>query len=154
MKDKYVIVPSPTAEKWFTTYDIAVVNEATFNYIASHAEFFDPNGNVILEGVEMGDLIIAREQLGLSKEQVPEELFVGIVPQQVGTVTRKGDTDPEAYRGKNSILIGTASEISNTVLTAFSEFYKWADAEAESHPKTARERFEERRKKRRKNRKK
>ena len=153
MKENYVVVPSQTAEKWFPDGKLDVVADAVFGYIDAHPKLFAPDGDVILDAVEMSDLVLAREELGLSKDVVPEELFVGIVPRQVGTINRKGDGVPEVI--KNNILVGNAKEISNTVLAAFSSWYKFEEAQKGhhcdencTHGKSPRQRADERRKKR------
>lgn len=144
MKHDYAVVPSLTAMKWICNVDL--VTDAIDKYIAHHPRRFSPDGDVILDAVEMANLVLAREELGLSKDDVPEELFVGIVPRQVGTITKRGDSVPTSMR--NSLLIGTASEITNAVLSAFRTYYHLEES-AEPQRKTAKERAEERRRKRR-----
>ena len=155
MRDSYVFVPSQTAEKWFPEGNIDVVKDAVFAYIEAHPKLFAPDGDVILDAIEMSDLVLAREELGLSADAVQEEMFVGIIPRQVGTITRQGDDKPEVL--KNSVVIGNAGEISNTVLSAFRSYYKMEESseghqcdENCTHGKTAKQRAEERRKKRKK----
>lgn len=151
MKQDYAVVPSLTAEAW--VYNVDLVTDAIDKYITHHPRLFDPEGNVILENIEMANLILAREELGLSKDDMPEELVVGIVPRQVGTITKRGSPPPESM--KNSLLIGTANEIVNAVLGAFRAYYNIEEAKEPKSlrfSKTPKERAEERRRKRRRNR--
>jgi len=155
MRDNYVLVPSKTAEKWFVDGNLDVVKDAVFAYIENHPNLFSPDGDVILDAIEMSDLVLAREELGIPLGQVQEELFVGIIPRQVGTITRQGDEKPAVL--KNSVVIGNAGEISNTVLSAFRTYYKMEESheghqcdENCRHEKTAKQRADERRKKRKK----
>lgn len=142
MTDSYFVVAGPTAEKWFPDGNLDAVRDAVFTFMATKPDLFQPNGDVNLDKAEMGDLILARQDIGL--EGVPEELFVGIVPRQLGTITRKDTAAPSEI--KNSIIVGTAGEISLVVLGAFRSYYAFADANAPK--KTAKDRADDRKKKR------
>jgi len=147
MKDNYAVVPSRTGEQWFTTGNFDVVTNAVFKYIYNHPRMFADNGDVILDAVEMANLVLAREELGLSADVVPEELVVGIIPRYIGIITKKGDPKPEVI--KNSILIGNAAEISNTVMGAFRVYYKLDDADKKNPRERAKDRAKERRRNKR-----
>lgn len=143
LRDNYVTVLSTSAQGWFTNGGIDVVNSAVFKYIQHHPRLFDPLGDVIFENIEMANLVLAGQELGLKE---PEELCVGLIPRQVGMIKPKGEPQPEVM--KNTILIGNAEEVGGMVMAAFRAYYK---LEEEVRPKkTARDRAEERKRQRKK----
>jgi hypothetical protein len=146
MRDNYVTVLSSTASNWFPNGDAALVSEAVFKYIQHHPRLFDPFGDVLFDNIEMANLVLSGQDLGLKAPEVPEELFVGIMPRQVGMISKKGESPPEVMR--NTILVGNAAEVSGMVMAAFRTYYELKDAEDEGFQrkdrKTPRERAEER----------
>jgi len=161
--DSYVVVPSPTGKKWFPSNEYGVVLDAFVSYMTKHPDQFAENGDVILDAVDISDLVLAREELGLTIEQVPEELFVGVVPRQVDMVMKKTDMEKPTVI-KNSLLIGNAQEMSNTIMSALWAYYQMPEAHDHPHDcedqkcdhshdnarKTPKQRAEERKRRRRK----
>lgn len=136
-RENYMFVPTETARGWFPDRNMNAVIDACFKYIESHPQFFDEVGDLKVDNMEITDLVVSAADLGLV--DAPEGLSVGFLDRHIGTFVPKGQ---EGHVFKNNVVVGTADEVTHTVLGVLHDFF--------NRPKTPRDRAEERRKARKK----